>query len=699
MLFYNLGSFKQNPTLDERVQKLFQKDRNTFFVNASATGKTRLLYEGLFRHWGLYITAHADDLEAKALGRTLDDFFFGEEEMSSRLPKESALGYRKLLDANLKALHRRFSMVLLVHLLVFKEFLKAAHAEGVIDNEDLQHRWLQAQLSYPCLLGSRERDAHLQLLEMLYWDPATVIDTELNKVIGEINPLLPVSIQTEGLFVALDEANSAAKQIWSPYSATEKHPVIKSIIRTFRDQLALLDCAVTFVVAGTEISSEVFPLASPEWSAWRWTSDTGSFDDRELQRRHRLTAVIIEMLLGDSMAHPHGTLNKYIERLVSYTPSDAAAFIAEEGPCNVRPFFRGIGELINVATHEVVFHYAITGEHPPHYDISRLELVSSAVGEFKDQEMQVIVLDQPGPTIAAAIWFNTKNDDSTFQSLMSFDAFCAFYNRPWPNGDNYSSTGFIAFYLAHAFVNGRLLSEVFAIPAPKWIKDPTSLARLVILRKDKHGTVDEIIVGPSALLPAAPPLGYTATTPDDVIAWLELSRTGAFCICPPDCGAELIFILKLHGKYIWVVLRTAGRGKELQTEDVYPEFEALTEQRLFSCVHGRQFVRNTSHSSLRGASKSPRTSGSPSLLRALASFPVEPPLSRPMAQTAQGCPVAVLKIETFKHLTETLSPEDLVEGLISSMHSKRSLCLEDQFSSISPPSKSDSRRGKRKRPD
>ncbi|KAG6812952.1 hypothetical protein H0H92_015272, partial [Tricholoma furcatifolium] len=70
MLLYDLGSFKEDPMLNERVEKLFQTGKNTFLVNASATGKTRLLYEGLTRYWGIYATIHADAKESKALEMT-----------------------------------------------------------------------------------------------------------------------------------------------------------------------------------------------------------------------------------------------------------------------------------------------------------------------------------------------------------------------------------------------------------------------------------------------------------------------------------------------------------------------------------------------------------------------------------------------------------------------------------------------------
>ncbi|KAG6831986.1 hypothetical protein H0H87_003130 [Tephrocybe sp. NHM501043] len=134
-----------------------------FFVTASATEKTRLLYEGLFQHWGLYVTANANESGARALRTvSITGKFYGEADMVIGLPKKSALGYQQLLDSNLKALDRRFSAVLIVHLLVFREFLKTAHTERVINDKDLQRRWLLVQLSYRHL--DKKKDIHVKLL-------------------------------------------------------------------------------------------------------------------------------------------------------------------------------------------------------------------------------------------------------------------------------------------------------------------------------------------------------------------------------------------------------------------------------------------------------------------------------------------------------------------------------------------------------
>ncbi|KAG6893563.1 hypothetical protein C0995_016708, partial [Termitomyces sp. Mi166 len=205
-----------------------------------------------------------------------------------------------------------------------------------------------------------------------------------------------------------------------------------------------------------------------------------------------------------------------------------------------------------------------------------------------------------------------------------------------------------------------------------------------------HGVLQELIVGPLDILPSSPPLGYRANTIDDVIAWLKQERTGAFCLCPSDCRAELIFVLQVEGKYTWVMLRTA-RQKTLETKGLYPEFELLTTEHLFSSVmphqtdaHDATMYREHLLDALMALPNTLAPPGSFPVLRVLASFPTEPVLPQDVTQKITRDPVAVLKLGTFKLVTEVLPPQDFIEGLIASMHDKRPSYADDLFSPIEP---------------
>ncbi|KAG6865612.1 hypothetical protein C0993_007907 [Termitomyces sp. T159_Od127] len=305
MLLHELGSFQSDHRLRDRVQRLFRKGHNTyvlsifqyltdltssqnrFLVNASATGKTRLLYEGLCQHWGLYITSHADEREARALEITLGRRIYDEGGLVRVLPCKSSMAFEPILAKNREIAARRFSATLLAHLLIFRDFLKASNTAKVVEGVR-KRRWLLAQLV--CQLLDWE-DPFEEILIAIEWEPLEYINEQLTKVIKDIQILLPESVRTDGFFVAIDEANVAIREIWSSKNSDSgPYPALKEIIRTWRDCLASFEgVPITFVVAGTQIPQSYFPPSSQEWSSWRWTSDTGAFDNPETQKKYVLS--------------------------------------------------------------------------------------------------------------------------------------------------------------------------------------------------------------------------------------------------------------------------------------------------------------------------------------------------------------------------------------------------------------------------
>ncbi|KAG6805916.1 hypothetical protein H0H92_013400, partial [Tricholoma furcatifolium] len=154
---------------------------------------------------------------------------------------------------------------------------------------------------------------------------------------------------------------------------------------------------------------------------------------------HRLTASLVAMLLMDGFKHPHSVLNTYIEGLTRYRAQDASEYIKQEGRSSVEPFFKEFGKslkgdkimkptikpsrpLARAITHSVIMHYILTGEHPPCFGPDEVNIVGSGVGQFKDDNMQVISLQQPVPTIGAATWLSERLISiETPRSLTSFE--------------------------------------------------------------------------------------------------------------------------------------------------------------------------------------------------------------------------------------------------------------------------------------
>ncbi|KAG6815055.1 hypothetical protein H0H87_005490 [Tephrocybe sp. NHM501043] len=112
--------------------------------------------------------------------------------------------------------------------------------------------------------------------------------------------------------------------------------------------------------------------------------------------RHYLTAAFVVMLLLDKLNHPHDVLDRYINGLTGYDDLDSKEYIDEEGLCTVEPFFDRLGRLVEgqsllqSTAHEVIMDYIITGQHSPCFGINKVDIVTSAVGEFKDTNIEDI---------------------------------------------------------------------------------------------------------------------------------------------------------------------------------------------------------------------------------------------------------------------------------------------------------------------
>ncbi|KAG6883289.1 hypothetical protein C0993_006982, partial [Termitomyces sp. T159_Od127] len=239
-------------------------------------------------HWGLYITCHADGTEARALDTTLDRRIYQEGDFVRILPHTSSLVYQALLAKNREIAARRFSASLLAHLFILRDFLKACDAADAIQEIHKKRRWLLAQLACDLLHWS---DPFQGILVAIEWEPLEYINEQLKTVIKDVQNLLPESVRTDGFYVVIDEANVAIREIWSSQNSDSgPYPALKEIIRTWRDCLASFEgFPITFVVAGTQIPQSYFPPSSQEWSLWRWTSDTGAFDDPEIQKEYVLS--------------------------------------------------------------------------------------------------------------------------------------------------------------------------------------------------------------------------------------------------------------------------------------------------------------------------------------------------------------------------------------------------------------------------
>lgn len=288
-----------------------------FLVNTSGSGKTRLVLEGLCKYWGFYFTSLVD---SSLLGssdvqngiRTYVPDFPG---FRSVLPPSDAPGYESALQTNRRIAGRVFSQLFLARLLIFDLFTDIMNRHGARDAPQgpYKERWLLFQLQ-PSLLHPKIWDVFDDLAGKLSQATDSYMNTKTKALLlrvrkfctGEAgcDPATPSTVHTP-LFCVLDEAQYAATEHCSAFRSDQNgthRPILREIVRAWEGQS--FGQGVFMVVAGTGISKDVVDQAMASAimkdSKYRWCSDTGAFDQKDIQRRYMLKYLPPSLIESDS---------------------------------------------------------------------------------------------------------------------------------------------------------------------------------------------------------------------------------------------------------------------------------------------------------------------------------------------------------------------------------------------------------------
>lgn len=300
IVLHGLGSFQHDPTLRKRLDCIFSPLRHTFvinllfripieilrslrfFVNTSGSGKTRLLFEGLCLHWGLYLTCAIDSFELGAgdFPAVVNDVHLNKN-WSTILPTASEADYTSSLQNNIHLVYRSTCEALLARLIIYKIYLEACSREGFCHEQ--RQRWLQSQILI-------DQIASFDAFSMIKSDlsvgdlSTSALDEAIETTLEDIQDIWEMP-PGEFLYVVLDQANVAART--HPFAFCDEYgsySLLKEMLRALRKRLGHLP--VRFVIAGTIIPPEDFQSGVGEWDDFHWCSNTGSFDDPEVHRRY-----------------------------------------------------------------------------------------------------------------------------------------------------------------------------------------------------------------------------------------------------------------------------------------------------------------------------------------------------------------------------------------------------------------------------
>ncbi|KAJ6449437.1 hypothetical protein C8R47DRAFT_358471 [Mycena vitilis] len=688
LLIDRLGRFGEDDQLKTRVHDIFEKTKKTFLVNASGSGKTRLSFEGLCLHWGLYFTLARDsnNLGAADSGEIVYNTYGTDFE--PHLPPSDFPGFSEAIARNIQLMDERFSLLLLGRLRILHLFSEICQSEGMA--EEHKRRWLLFQLM-PNLPGIVSFDIFGTLAAYSHELSRDEVQDHIAVILSKLRRIHGPEFH---LFIVMDEAQTVSRKYTNAFQHEGKpYPLLREIIRIWADKFKPPESS--FVIVGTDIPKDGFENA-PFALSTRWCSDTGSFDDEDAHRhylsrflapsyvaspegqlflhrawmwcrgRHRFTDALIKALLVDGFQTPHRLLNDYVQTLTTYRPADyddtePFRYTVDVDVDELSPEWFTGSPLLKSTIVRVLFDYLATAQHSTRSE-DLTALVSAGYGRFNDHDLGHVVMDEPLMLLRAASWLcdPPEQDHDPWRPIAaplhnSF-AVLAIHRTSLTSG---SLAAFLASYLARAIENGSTLSKLFSFPhkpMPKWV-DQT--AELLVKTGDASSFVTYNETSDSASLLS------NSSTLAEVELWLDGSdevRT-PFCLSH-TAEPDLLFTVKLRdGRLVRVILHPVVTDNVLQKSALKKIMVRLQAETLF----GEDGAESSDRSGVAAkALDTTKPDGPCCVLRVIASFPAKTHL-RTLAAPSKNSPVANLNSGLFQRTTAGIPATDLLEQLATAV--------------------------------
>ncbi|KAJ3810907.1 hypothetical protein F5876DRAFT_76331 [Lentinula aff. lateritia] len=576
VILHKLGSFQHDPILKKRLDTIFSPNHHTFLINTSGTGKTKLLFEGLCLHWGLYFTCAID---SSFLGA--GDFVLAINDIESHrnwtghLPFPSSPHYATSLQHNIKTIFRLTSEALLARLLVFKMYLTACSKSALC--HDHRQRWLESQI-FPRTITSRFEAYGKTKYEISRAEVHdSVIDDAITHTLEDIQSIWDIS-PGEFFYIVIDEANVASRKHDGAFADEYgRYSILKEIIRSFQCRMGHLP--VRFVVAGTIIPREHFQSSSGEWDSFRWCSDTGCFDDPEAHRRYisqflpphfeksdtgqllikrmwhwlrgryRYTASFLTLLLDNNFESPHTLLGGFVQTMSGYMPPENSEYTSQE-TFSTNNWYLSLGSkglsrrfTSTIAMHRSVISFLTTSKGCCDFTSNDIDLVNEDYGIFLDPTCSRIGLDEPVTVIYGAKWLKQQ----PYFTLVRLAGTFAWNYQTGIHPSHFASS--LALSLAFCFGDFCKVSNtctVFGLTTPllngRLVKFVKVAERLETLDVQLSETMPDRLV-------------FVAGAPEEVMSWFKHEHDEPFCLLPSSSSTSvtLVFCLKLSDeRTFWV---------------------------------------------------------------------------------------------------------------------------------------------------
>lgn len=272
--------------------------------NTSGSGKTRLLFEGLCRHWGFYfvVAQGVDGMGARDLETMIDIMSRTSDWTPDIFNCPDRKGARHKND---NIAYNRISKVLLARWVVFEVFIEVSkHVYGGVLHNGAQRDWLLFQI-HPAIQVNG-MDPFLACITNCLQN----VDSDLLETLRvELSPsvLGPAFSSQSTFFYVLDEAQVAGTQYIDAFADEDiilRRPVLCPIVRHLTSHP---NYSVKLIVSGTGFSLEQFEVVlasgvAKNQSKWKVVHATGDFSDQDTQLAYISRYLPESFLLSDSGA-------------------------------------------------------------------------------------------------------------------------------------------------------------------------------------------------------------------------------------------------------------------------------------------------------------------------------------------------------------------------------------------------------------
>ncbi|KAJ7159584.1 hypothetical protein C8R46DRAFT_1354280 [Mycena filopes] len=293
MLLHGLGTFSQDPNFQARLQSIFEPiPVHKFLVNASGSGKTKLLLEGLSDHWGFYFTALRDTNNhgSRDMQNIINRDLKNSPQFYHDLPPDKDPAFLPRLESNRFIAGAYFKILLLARVRIFLMFVEAMEAVPLAHREavgEYRRRWLGLQLK-PSMLTDDGSDIFANLTAKLLPFAARLEDTRVGDAInGGLQPFIVAHNMGQDLYIVVDEIQHAAEMFFGAFRSEStgstddggdllRRPLLRQLLLAWIELLSVL-----VVFSGTGLSGvvveETISSAVAKYKNFRAVHETGEF--------------------------------------------------------------------------------------------------------------------------------------------------------------------------------------------------------------------------------------------------------------------------------------------------------------------------------------------------------------------------------------------------------------------------------------